>query len=477
MMKRTIAKMIVLASLTAVAMTANAAPSDVKITIDRAINSPTLVVRYSGANAALIEMRLNGASYGTRTSVATKASGESTFTLNYSDLKDGENEIEVRLFDRTGKPVGTEKFTILAEQTVGAPVYLSQPTVGQSVMGVVDIKIGFNAALNSSYVSFFVNDQFKGMTNYPPYSFTWDTTKEKNGWHEIEAWAVDAGSNTFKTRKIKVFVNNPGGRTDREGYIGLEPVKNPVGAPNATGAGKGLRSNATGTTAAGAKNSGVVPQVKATTTAASTAKPATASTTVASGPKMMVPTGNRNAKVTPLPKPVATTKPAPKPTNKVDLTLVATKDDAAKAAPAVRAAVGAMRTAALLKINKGTKLPNVATFAVLMNDKFVEFDVAPRVDGGVPMTPFRHLFESAGGEVKWENLTKSVTAKADGTSIFILIGDPNAKVNELSVKMETTPYLDRGRTIVPVSFLRDALKVEIEYDKDTNHVLITSVKK
>jgi tyrosyl-tRNA synthetase len=78
--------------------------------------------------------------------------------------------------------------------------------------------------------------------------------------------------------------------------------------------------------------------------------------------------------------------------------------------------------------------------------------------------------------VKWENMTKSVMAKADGTHVLILIGDTNAKVNDLSIKLESIPYLERGRTIVPVSFLRDALKVEIEYDKTTNHVLITPKK-
>jgi len=133
-------------------------------------------------------------------------------------------------------------------------------------------------------------------------------------------------------------------------------------------------------------------------------------------------------------------------------------------------------TMRLLAIQKGTRLPNISTFAVVYAGKPVKFDVAPRVDDGIPMTPFRYLFESAGGEVKWENMTKSVSANANGQSVSILIGDANAMVNNLSVKMETVPYLDRGRTIVPLSFLRDALKVNVDYDKKTNHVLITPVK-
>jgi hypothetical protein len=37
--------------------------------------------------------------------------------------------------------------------------------------------------------------------------------------------------------------------------------------------------------------------------------------------------------------------------------------------------------------------------------------------------------------------------------------------------------LERGRTIVPLSFIRDSLNVEVEYDPSTGHVLITTKKK
>ena len=38
--------------------------------------------------------------------------------------------------------------------------------------------------------------------------------------------------------------------------------------------------------------------------------------------------------------------------------------------------------------------------------------------------------------------------------------------------MEAVPYLDRGRTIVPVSFLRDAMDLKVSFDPETGHVLI-----
>ena len=141
------------------------------------------------------------------------------------------------------------------------------------------------------------------------------------------------------------------------------------------------------------------------------------------------------------------------------------------------AVIKEVNTAAhMLSITKGQRIPNIGTFAIELNSQFVKFDVQPRVDNGVPMTPLRYLLEKDGGKVKWENMTKTVRASADGKSIVIQIGDRNAKVDEITMSMEVTPYIDRGRTIVPLSFIHDALGVNVEYDKETGHVLITSTK-
>jgi hypothetical protein len=233
-------------------------------------------------------------------------------------------------------------------------------------------------------------------------------------------------------------------------------------------------------------------------------KPASFGNAIATGPKMLTPTGTRVAE-SPAPKKVSTPKPVVAKTAPVEkpnvgvieITPVAPKPTAVAVAPkktvtptAKPTDMVAMRVepkadvlnnvkaaSNLIKITKGQRLPNLGSYAVLLNNQYVNFDVAPRVDNGVPMTPFRHLLEKAGGKVDWEGLTKSVKANADGRSIFLQIGDENAKVNELSIRLETAPYLERGRTIVPLSFLRDALAVEVEYDKASGHVLITSLKK
>jgi hypothetical protein len=131
----------------------------------------------------------------------------------------------------------------------------------------------------------------------------------------------------------------------------------------------------------------------------------------------------------------------------------------------------------MMSITRGQRIPNIGAFAIELNSQFVKFDVQPRVDDGVPMSPLRYLLEQDGGKVTWENMTKTVHANAEGKNLTIKIGDRNALVDAYTLSMEVTPYLDRGRTIVPLSFIHEALGVNVEYDKETGHVLITSTKK
>lgn len=495
MTSKAIRTMCLIAGVSVLATTANAAwLEDTKITIDRALNSPTVTVKYSGANAALVELLLNGESVGTRSVSSTRANGETNFTINLPDLKDGDNDVEIRLYDRTGKLIGSDKTNIATDQTEYGPVFLSTPKVGQSVMGAIDIKLGFGRDLKNVYVSFFVDNNFKKMTNFPPYTYSWDTTGETNGWHEVEAWAVDESSNTFKTRKTRVFVNNPGGRTDRPGYAEmLSASKNRVrAAVTANEAGiRDLEHRSTAAAVNAAQLEGAAPKgagamlrgnrVRATVVgSASGLKPAPTGTSIAAGSKSLTPTGLRTA--TPKARTtgsVASAKIGGQSAPTLNTRSTAPKEQmvAIRVTPKTTQGSAITRVAAasnLIRINRGQRLPNLTSFAVVFNSQFVDFDVAPRVEDGVPMAPFRHLLEKAGGTIDWQNMSKSLHAKTADKDIRLQIGDRNAIINKLSVTLEVAPYIDRGRTIVPLSFVGEALNVSVDYDKETGHVLISS---
>ncbi len=439
---------------------------DTNIVIERALNSPTLTVKYDGANASLVELRINGASLATKSVSATANKGETTFTLAVSDLKDGDNDVEIRLYDKTGKVVGSQKQKMVTDQGNKGPVYISGPKQGANVSGITEIKLGFGKELKNVWVSFFIDGDHKDITNTPPYAYTWDTQKESNGWHTVEAWAVDPDSNTYKSKQVRVFVNNPGGRTERHVLEPeapatppakvepknpvtkpevLAPVKEPVKAPKVV---------TTKVNTVKAVEPTIAKSSAAATVAAKISKLASASMVkpLAMGNQDMTPTGTRVAGVV--------AKSATK---------VATKNTFGTKVPnyAYEAAGKA------ISIETGTRLKGVTSFNVLLNGSYVEFDVQPRVDNGIPMTPFRHLMEKSGGKVKWANGDKSVNATSEGKNIWFKVGDSTAKVNNAPFILELAPYIDRGRTIVPLSFMKDALDVNIQFDPATGHVLIT----
>ncbi|HZT41880.1 MAG TPA: stalk domain-containing protein [Chthonomonadaceae bacterium] len=111
---------------------------------------------------------------------------------------------------------------------------------------------------------------------------------------------------------------------------------------------------------------------------------------------------------------------------------------------------------------------------VAFDDSRLTFDVPPRVENGVPLAPFRPIFEHTGGSIQWLSHSKTVRAANADHKIEFKIGSKKARVNKKTVTMQNRPYIDRGRSIVPLSFVRDALDVHVHFDAATGHLLIES---
>lgn len=58
------------------------------------------------------------------------------------------------------------------------------------------------------YVSFYIDGKFRGMTNTAPYSYTWDTTRDSDGEHTIEAHIEDENNKLITATKKRVWVDN-----------------------------------------------------------------------------------------------------------------------------------------------------------------------------------------------------------------------------------------------------------------------------
>ncbi len=438
--------MLIVAAIFAAAA-AHASLADATILIDRAANSKTLTVRYDGASAVLVELRINGKSVASRVVNGETTVGETNFTIDIANLDAGDNKVEIRLYDKSDKVVGTQISTISVDRSGVGPVYITAPKTNATVQGYAEINVGFKTELKNVYVSFFVNDEFKILKNFPPYTYMWDTTNVPNGWHEVQAWVVDESNATFKTEKMRLFVNNPGGRTKREQMDQAIPnataPKDPVKAP---------------TTDVKAPNN-------AKTTGMVEARPTNSGGNLGTGPRMMNTqpvnnTGKQNDVKPVLPGKVIEITNVPTTNNVNPNDIVAVKLVAPKLKP--------------INLNFGTKVDYSGNYNIYLDGKAIDFDVAPTVIEGVPVSPFRHLFEGYGGKVKWDNNSKTVEGESDDLNIWFKIGDPSARVGGNTIFMEMAPFIKAGRSIVPLSFMSEALKVNVQFDASTGHVLILS---
>lgn len=486
-----------------VAAASQAAVVDASILLEKAANNRSITVKYDGAPAASLELLVNKVSLLTRNLPGTEARGEVQLPLDTALIPDGDSEIEVRLLDKGGNLLGTQVTKVQIDRTGKGPVFFLSPGVGDTVKGYIDIKVGFRAELRNAYVSFFVNDEFKALKNYPPYTYSFDTTKVTNGWHEIQAYAVDDTNETFRTEKLRVYVSNPGGLTARQPVIpALGPVAAPVTKPAAKPVGQTPFAKPVTAPIAPANplagNGDVVeqPAVKAVKTAGTLPAAPKATRPVAVTPveeptpvkpvvtKPVAPVEVKSVQVTPVAKPAPApvevkpvqvapvTKPAPVP---VEVKPVAKPVNTTEVKAATAAPADALATFKPAPIVRGTRLSGVRTFGIVMDGTKMVFDVPGRVSKGVPTAPVRYLFERKGIEVKWNQKDKVVTGTGNG-DFWLQIGNPVAKVNGRDLTMESSPYLWHSRTFVPLSFIGEALDVEAVFDPATNHVMILSRK-
>jgi len=124
----------------------------------------------------------------------------------------------------------------------------------------------------------------------------------------------------------------------------------------------------------------------------------------------------------------------------------------------------------------GSLLRSVGQKTLMYNHTVVQMDRPLSAQDGVVFGPLRQIFEQGGGTLTWEARTGTVHAKSASRDILLTIGQPTALVNAKEVTLDGTPYLLTGRTMVPVSFVSEAMDADVQYDAATGHLLITSRK-
>jgi len=109
---------------------------------------------------------------------------------------------------------------------------------------------------------------------------------------------------------------------------------------------------------------------------------------------------------------------------------------------------------------------------VEVDGRKLDFDVAPTIIDGRTILPARTIFESLGLEVKWDDVTRTVTGIGEGTEISLVIDQRVAYVNGEPVDLDVPPTIIDDRSMVPVRFVAESTGADVDWDDSTRTVHI-----
>lgn len=116
----------------------------------------------------------------------------------------------------------------------------------------------------------------------------------------------------------------------------------------------------------------------------------------------------------------------------------------------------------------------VAAPTVIVDGRALEFDVPPLIERGRVLVPLRGVFEALGSEVRYEPVEKTVLATRGETIIILRPGDRVVYKNRQPLYLDVTAKNFNGRTMVPLRFVGEAMDAVVEWDGTAKTVLITS---
>ncbi len=115
-----------------------------------------------------------------------------------------------------------------------------------------------------------------------------------------------------------------------------------------------------------------------------------------------------------------------------------------------------------------------APIGIYINGVKLSTDQAPVVVSSRALLPLRAIFEALDATVDWNSKTKVVTANKDGNTIVLKLGANTATINNSTVSLDVPVQSIKGRTMIPVRFVSEALGESVDWNSATQRVTITT---
>ncbi|MBO5060679.1 MAG: copper amine oxidase N-terminal domain-containing protein [Clostridia bacterium] len=109
---------------------------------------------------------------------------------------------------------------------------------------------------------------------------------------------------------------------------------------------------------------------------------------------------------------------------------------------------------------------------VMLNGKYLDFDVAPIIINDRVMVPMRNIFEALGSVVNWDGETKTIFANKGSDIITMQVGQSSFFKNAEKIEIDSPSVIENERTLVPIRAVAEALDTQVFYNENTKTVVI-----
>jgi hypothetical protein len=114
------------------------------------------------------------------------------------------------------------------------------------------------------------------------------------------------------------------------------------------------------------------------------------------------------------------------------------------------------------------------TPTILVDGMVARTDVPPIVADGHVLVPLRGVFERFGADVDFDAAKNVAIARRNGIVVKVAVGTSDAWVDGTHVTLETPAREFGGRVEVPLRFVAEALGVAVDYDENSNTIVVVS---
>ena len=98
---------------------------------------------------------------------------------------------------------------------------------------------------------------------------------------------------------------------------------------------------------------------------------------------------------------------------------------------------------------------------------------APVIVNDRTLLPVRAVVEEMGGTVAWDGATQTVTLNYNPDEIKLVIDSETATLNGAAQTLDTAPTIINDRTMLPIRFIAESFKFNVDWAEETQTVTIT----